>query len=271
MWIARTGILASSGGALYDVDAAAFLTATGITNITIQNAVTTLVKDLKGYGVWAKYSAIYPMVGGTAFTHKFNLKDPRDLNAAFRLQFVNGWTHSSTGAKGDGAGGHAYTFFNPSLHGLLNSHHSSFYSRTNQQLNTVELGVVNYPDYNTLNINGASNSTLSITNQSAVNAFPNFTDTNSIGYYIGNRNASNSTNIWKNGIKKNSTTSSSSFLLNGIMYLSATNNLFGGGSVGSYSAKECAFATIGQGLSDTEASNVSLAVQKFQTALSRNV
>ena len=29
--------------------------------------------------------AIYPFVGGTATTHKFNLKDPADINAAFRL------------------------------------------------------------------------------------------------------------------------------------------------------------------------------------------
>ena len=270
MILSRTGIIASSGGGLYDIDAAAFIAATGITDITQKNAVTTLVKDLKGYGVWSKYSAIYPMIGGTAFTHKFNLKDPRDLDAAFRLQFVNSWTHSSTGAKGDGAGGHAYTFFNPSVHGLLNSHHSSFYSRTNEQLNKVELGVVNYPNYNTLNINGASNTTLSITNQAATNAFPNFTDTNSIGYYIGNRTGSNTTNIWKNGTLRNSTTSASSILLNGNIYLSATNDL-GSGAVGGYSAKECAFATIGQGLSDTEASNVYLAVQKYQTALSRQI
>jgi hypothetical protein len=270
MIIARTGIIASSGGGLYDIDAAAFIAATGITDITQKNAVTTLVKDLKGYGVWSKYSAIYPMIGGTAFTHKFNLKDPRDLDAAFRLQFVNSWTHSLTGAKGDGASGYATTFFNPSAHGLLDSHHLSFYSRTNEQLNKVELGLFSDPNYDTLNVNNASNTTLTAINQLATNAYPSFTDTNSIGYYTGNRTGSNVSNIWKNGVLRNTTTGVSSSLLNGFMLLSATRNLYLN-SVQNYSAKECAFATIGQGLSDIEASNAYLAVQKYQTALSRQV
>ena len=38
-----------------------------------------------------------------------------------------------------------------------------------------------------------------------------------------------------------------------------------------YSAKECAFASIGDGLTDTEAANFYTAVQTFQTTLSRNV
>ena len=85
-----------------DPDATAFLTAAGITDPTISSAIDTLVVDLKGYGIWSKMLAIYPFVGGTATTHKWNLKDPRDLNAAYRLSFFGTITHSSTGVKGDG-------------------------------------------------------------------------------------------------------------------------------------------------------------------------
>jgi hypothetical protein len=38
-----------------------------------------------------------------------------------------------------------------------------------------------------------------------------------------------------------------------------------------YTTKECAFASIGDGLTDTEASNFYTAVQAFQTTLSRQV
>ena len=69
-----------------DADAQAFITAAGITDSTQQSAIDTLVKQLKGYGIWSKMKAVYPFVGGTATTHKYNLKDPRDLNAAFRLR-----------------------------------------------------------------------------------------------------------------------------------------------------------------------------------------
>ena len=45
--------------------------------------------------------AIYPLVGGTASSQKYNLKDPRDLDVAYRLTFYGGWTHSSNGITGN--------------------------------------------------------------------------------------------------------------------------------------------------------------------------
>jgi hypothetical protein len=82
----------------FDPDAQAFFTATGITDPTQQDAVNTLVIDLKNEGLWTKMQAIYPFVGGTATTHKYNLKDPRDLNAAFRLEYRGSdITHDANG------------------------------------------------------------------------------------------------------------------------------------------------------------------------------
>ena len=81
-------ILARSASGGVDPDAQAFITAASITDPTQQSAINQLVVDLKGYSIWTKMSAIYPMVGGTASSHKFNLKDPRDLDAAFRLVFM---------------------------------------------------------------------------------------------------------------------------------------------------------------------------------------
>ena len=74
--------------------------------------------------------AIYPFVGGSAASHKFNLKDPRDLDAAFRLAFNGGWTHASTGAKPNGSNGWANTYFNPSLNLTTSNGHHSAYLRT---------------------------------------------------------------------------------------------------------------------------------------------
>jgi hypothetical protein len=107
--------------AAYDPDAQAFITAAAITDVTQQGAINTLVLALKGYSIWTKFKAIYPIVGGTASQHKYNLKDPRDLDAAFRLVFNGGWTHSSTGAQPNGVNGYADTKFTPSAVQLLNS------------------------------------------------------------------------------------------------------------------------------------------------------
>ena len=86
-----------------DTDATAFSLAAGLTDTTQKSAVNTLVKDLKRYGLWTKVRAFYPFVGGSANSHKFNLKDPRDLNEAYRLTFSGGWTHDSSGVKCNGS------------------------------------------------------------------------------------------------------------------------------------------------------------------------
>ena len=77
-----------------DIDVVNFVNATGISDPTIINAICTLTTSLKNNGLWNKMNAIYPFVGGSATTHKFNLKNPADTNAAFRLSFTGGWTHS---------------------------------------------------------------------------------------------------------------------------------------------------------------------------------
>ena len=114
MFLATHGILArsASGGAV-DPDAQAFITAASITDPTQQSAINQLVVDLKGYGVWTKMKALYPFCGSTASQHKWNLKDPRDLDAAFRLVFNGGWTHSVNGALPNGTNAFANTYFNP--------------------------------------------------------------------------------------------------------------------------------------------------------------
>jgi len=91
----------SGGGGGFDPLASAFITAAGITGETQQAALNQLVLDLKGTGsttnntdVWNKIYAAYPFcpiddVTANADCYKWNLKDPRDLDAAFRLTFGN--------------------------------------------------------------------------------------------------------------------------------------------------------------------------------------
>ena len=75
-------------GRAIDSDAQAFITAAGITDSTQQAAITNLVIGLKNDNLWTKMKAIYPFVGGTAASHKFNLKNPLDTNAAYRLNIL---------------------------------------------------------------------------------------------------------------------------------------------------------------------------------------
>ena len=79
----------SFGG--YTARTTAFLAATGITDTTIANALNAMDLALIAAGLDTKMYALYPIVGGTATTHKYNFMNPADTDAAFRLTFSGGW------------------------------------------------------------------------------------------------------------------------------------------------------------------------------------
>jgi hypothetical protein len=251
----------------YDPDAQAFITAAGITDNTQKTAINTLVVDMKGYGIWTKMKAIYPMLGGTATTHKFNLKDPRDLDVAFRLAFNGGWTHSSTGATPNGANAYADTFLvQSSQFANDNDIHLSYYSRTNALNHSVEMGCFDNTRACQILIRNASifpNGTRTFLNNLIES---NFTDSNSLGLYTINR-IGTSAKIFKNNTLSSSVTNAANGRTTISFWIGAQNYL----GLNLPSPKECAFSTIGEGLTDTEAANFYTAIQNFNTTLARQV
>jgi hypothetical protein len=258
-----------------DADAQAFISAAGITNLTQASAVNTLVNDLKAYGLWTKMKALYPMVGGTATTHKWNLKDPRDLDAAFRLVFSGGWVHSSTGAKPNGTTGYADTKLILSSSTInVNSLSMAVYLRTNFN-NTggtsdmVDMGAENASFTNRNFIEPANgNNAFAIVNSSGVN-FISTANTTSNAMFIANRTSSTVVNLFKNNTKLIADTNKALASLTTIPIYLGAHNLSSVPSA--FSLREQAFASIGDGLTDAEAANFYTAVQKYQTTLGRQV
>ena len=249
-----------------DADATAFITAAGITNLTQAAAINTLVNDLKTYGLWTKMKALYPMVGGTATSHKFNLKDPRDLDAAYRLVFNGGWIHSLTGATPNGTTGYA----NPNYINVTDNSSIWYYSRTNNTANSVEMGTYNNPWSDTqidCNYGGTSGGYI----RAASNGYTGlgWTSTTSQGFYGANRTSSILANSWYNGVKKGTNTNTSSQdAFTKTLFIGAYNSNTGAMY---FSNRESAFASIGDGLTDGEAANFYTSVQKFQTTLGRQI
>lgn len=246
-----------------DSDANAFVTAAALTNTTQIQAVNKLVTDLKGYGLWGKMKAIYPFVGGTADSHKFNLKDPRDVDGAFRLVFSGGWTHSATGALPDGSTGYADTRL---LATNLNSNSlsMSYYSRTNNLSSKTLIGT--RLSTNWINLALIASGLRTLIGQGGTNF--DISIPNSLGFLLTNRVSDNLLNLWKNTKVGTDTTLSSAAIIAHNLTLSALNSA---GTIVNYNNLECAFATIGDGLTDTEAANLYTAVQAFQTTLGRQV
>ncbi len=243
-----------------DVDAQAFITAAAITNTTQQTAINTLVNDLKTANIWTKMKAIYPFVGGTAAQHRFNLKDPRAVDAAYYLTFYGGGTHSSTGYLPNG-NSYANTKLMPSVLST-NSQHLSYYSRTQIISNQIEIGANNLANNNFLGIYYSPTSGLRTSLASGTRTNIAIPSTNTQGFFMSNRPSSTYINIWKNNSKLTTDNITSTGNDNAVMYIGAVN-----GTTIQYSTKESAFASIGDGLTDAEATAFYTAVQAYQVAL----
>lgn len=246
----------------YDSDAEAFITATGITDNTQKDAINNLVLDLKSASLWTKLSAIYPFVGGTASTHKWNLKDPRDLDVAHRLEFSGGWTHSATGAFGNGSDAYAETNLIASSVLSQNSGHLSVYSRNNDTTN--QSGEFSLPDGTTQTRLILFGSTFYFAYASPAGGGGDQFIANNSGFLVANRVSSTTTNCWRNGSKLNTLTESSTAFGVGVSFLL-------GKWLSYHTHHEYGFASIGAGLSDSEAGDLYTIVQAYQTALGRNV
>ena len=264
MILASHGLIASQI-ASFDADAVAFFgrvtTAGGSLSATEKAAVNTLVVDMKAAGIWTLQKAIYPMVGASAAACAQNLK-----SSSFTGSFTSGWTFASTGVTGNGTSAYFDTAFN---HNLLaqNSGHLSIYNRTDA------LGL-----FTDIGADGITNSCSSIWSRlsnltynqihNASGGYQTVANTNSQGHYISNRTGSTVLNQWKNGSKTGTSTAASVTPSSALIYVGALN---AGGVASFFTSRQYAFASIGDGLTDTQASNFYTAVQAFQTTLSRNV
>jgi len=260
------GQVKKAGAVSYDADAQAFFTAAGITDTTQKSAVNQLVLDLKSYNIWTKMKAVYPMVGGTSTTHKYNLVNPVDSNAAYRLSFSTGWTHSSTGALPNGAA-YADTFLIPSTNLSSSNNHQSIYLRTNTDGAFVDIGsyqVSGLTYYFLMYVR--SGNVMTIANGNSI--FPNTAMTDSRGFSLMSKLSSSNASAFKNNAKVINNQSVGTGVSGVKVYLGASNN---NGIAGLYSNRQIAFVSMGDGLTDTEAANFNTAVTTFQTTLARNV
>jgi hypothetical protein len=249
-----------------DPDAQAFLTAAAITDPTITSAIDTLVVQLKADGIWTKMKALYPFVGGTATTHKYNLKNPLDTDAAFRLTFSGGWTHSVNGVQGNLTNAFADTYLVPSTN-LVTDNHVSIYLNT---LFTTGLAPYNIGAYNSetqamaIRAMGNFDNISRTYNYSAINIAN--TIGNTAGFWLNNIISSNHRQL-RNNVLRSSATKTGTVPTQKV-YLGALNF---NGTANFFTNQRIALSTIGDNLTATEEGNLYTAVQAFQTTLSRQV
>ena len=264
MILASHGLIASQI-ASFDADAVAFFgrvtTAGGSLSATEKAAVNQLVLDLKANSLWTPMKAIYPMVGASAAACAQNLK-----SSSFTGTFSSGWTFASTGVTGNGTSAYMDTGLKPSDLGQ-DSTHLGIYSRTNVTESKIDMGM--YSVANASYLAYKFGTTIYPTIQCLESAGGTSPYTTTLGLIIGNRNNSTQTKFYQNAsllqtFSRNSTTPNNAYNI----YLGCYNE---NGTALAFSSKQFALATLGDGLSDANVSNLYTALQAFQTTLSRQV
>lgn len=210
------------------------------------------------------------MVGASADACKQNLK-----SSSFTGSFSSGWTFASTGAKPNGTSAYMNTGLNMNSQLVQTNAHCSYYSRTLTDVSGYPsvIGAYGNSSYTQAlelyirrptpgNKGGGQSGNYN-------NSIVEITETDAKKFAIISRTSSTNLKYYTQGISRASNTStdtsgfgSYNIFIGAANYISNPQN---------YSTLECAFASIGDGLTDTEASNFYTAVQAFQTTLSRQV
>jgi hypothetical protein len=194
---------------------------------------------------------------------KFNLKNPVDTDAGFRLTYSGSWNPGYSGVKGNGTNTYADTKLTPNTVMDYNSQSYLIYKTSIENKQACEFGTVDnltnginlflYNGYNTINEFVLSNTFTSITTP---------------GAYILNRNGSVIKKLYRNNVIFELKTSAASNYTIPTLYLGGRNQ---NGVVSDRSSTETRIFTIGDGLTDYEAKALYWIVQKFQTTLGRQV
>lgn len=239
------------------------------------DAVNNMVKAMVANGIWSKMKAVYPVIGGTAAAHKYNLVDPRDADAAFRLSFLGGgWTHNSNGMTPNGTTSYANTFLIPSTTLTLNNTHLAYYTSTSMVANNQrDISVFIIGQNPVLSIGTNTNLVVSDSYNWIANRL-NATMNNGSGLVSGSRTSSTSHKAFLNGIQLGNTDTASTSgqsLPNAPLYIGCANITLSGSGTISFSNKNYRFISIGNGLTDAEARAFYQIVQTFQTKLGRQV
>lgn len=254
---------------VYDVDAQAYFTAnTAITSSLDKDAINAYFVGLKADGIYTKMKAMYLPIWSSAAANKWNLKDPRDLDAAFRIVFFGGWTHATTGATPNGTTGYADTFFTPSLHSATDNAHTSFYSRVEKVDSVaVDMGAFRLSpnEFFHTHIRYSGNVYFGLLLAAGAASYPNAT---AVGHFIASRETSALSHGFRNGVSIGSNTNAAAAGVAFKVYIGAGNQA---GTVVQYSNKEGALWSIGDGLTPAQATAFYNRVQTLMTHFGINV
>lgn len=271
-----------------DPDANNFILNAKILDKKVVESINDLIIDLKDSDLWNKINVLYPFVGLDVVnksnsnipinilidSYKLNLKDPRDLNDAFRLNFFGGYTLEN-GFQPNGIDGYANTFYISNLQEDRDDQHVSIFSHTNNTpiaLDSTDIGAFNSTTSAVeISLRGGSSFQ---DFRGSMNDWPGLnltTFNNALGYSVLSRVSDVDLRIFRDGIEQGFSSS-----------LVGTNNtiaftFIGNSSIGNgpYNNGWCnqryGTITMGKGLTGSEVNVLSTIIKNFENKVRYNL
>ena len=240
----------------------AVVTAGGTLDATISAATVTLFTSLVSAGIWDNLQQFYPLIGATGPATAIEGK-----SATSKITWNGGMTFTTNGAKSNGTNAYGNIAYNELNDAILDNFHLSFYSNESLgQSDQITMGLNNGTIRTSLYIYD-SGSDAGFVAQSTGAYAVNTNVTNSLGYYICQRDSQTNTEMYKNGTKIATSLTSSTNLVNLNMFVFARNN---SGTAGNFMSRRSGFISLGRKLSAANVTALQNAVHTFNTTLGRN-
>jgi len=259
-----------SGGDKLDADAKLFFQAlesdaSPVVLAPLQKlAINNLIKSLKSNNLWSKFLIIYPFIGGVRSSHKYNLKDPRNLDVAYRMSIASGSVTDSNLGTDPIAPVSVTTKYSYDA-GLKYDHHLSYYS---DEINsTGKYSAGNYTSASSvMGLFTPSTSKRVIFQDLQSSDIIDLNINDDKGYSICSRINSSTFFLTVNGTVVGRKTNS-----NGAGSLPSGELLLFGPFAGEFGSNRCSFFTWGYGLTETQTIALNQIVQIYQSSLGRSV
>ena len=245
----------------YDTDAQAFFTSSAITDTVQKRAINDFVIALKKDSLWNKFLAIYPMVGGDSATTSFNLKDPRNVDAAYRITWHGSPDFKTTGVTCSTTGDWGDTHLVDTLL-LYNNSSISYYSGTENQTAGYDMGCSNSIEpFNIMSI--YENFSKDIVN-TWFNAYGStqYQPASTVGLFT-NSSSTDKVTRYDNGVAVATYRAPDNAYTHSVITIGEVTD---DSNIG---LRECRLAAIGSGLTDAQALTFYNIVKTFETKLSR--
>lgn len=223
-------------------------------------ACSAVIYGFKNAGVYGRISTFYPFCGTTAATQKYNLMNAQNTDAAFRLVFNGGWTHSANGILPNGTTGYADTFWVPNTNASNAGCSFGLYNRSQNSTNGQFMGCVSSSNrfldfYVTGGIFG-SRSGINTNNL----AFPSLS---TIGSFVNRRNSTTDMQVYRNDWSSSISTALATSMPTTQFTLGATRTA--AASISLYNNWELACVFMCLGLTNSEA----LAMKNLQDTFAK--